>query len=165
MDSKWYWVQNHVTHIISIVRLNAAQQEESCDHSGELTDYCAVCGVEVDDRPGWGYCSGGGPDCGDLCPECKGKHSHNTYHVETLQRHPWADGGQTYENSFCGGLVVADCATWEEALERAKEVSRRTMVAYATERRPAEPGSSARPVVQFQAVRSSLDDLVEAEGK
>lgn len=85
----------------------------------------------------------------------------NTYHVETLERHPLPP--ETYENSFCGGQIVADCSSFEEAMERAKQVSRHRAVAYATERKPQESGSSARPLVRFQAVRSSLDEIVESK--
>ena len=40
-----------------------------------LPDHCSGCGAPVDERHGWTNCTGGGPECGDRCPEC-GPHTH-----------------------------------------------------------------------------------------
>lgn len=84
----------------------------------------------------------------------------NTFHVEILTRHPQPP--ETYESSFSGGTIVTDCRTFEMALVRAKDFSRRYAVAYATERRAPESGSIARPLVRFEAVRSGLDEMAAA---
>lgn len=38
----------------------------------ESGNFCGGCGQEVPDgaAEGWTFCAGGGPECGDRCPEC-----------------------------------------------------------------------------------------------
>lgn len=44
-----------------------------------IESFCAACGLQVPEGNalGWTYCSGGGPECGDLCPSCSRYHDHN----------------------------------------------------------------------------------------
>lgn len=55
--------------------LACAEGEDEEPGTASSVDHCGGCGCEVDERTGWTHCSGGGPECGDRCPDC-GTHKH-----------------------------------------------------------------------------------------
>jgi hypothetical protein len=89
--------------------------------------------------------------------------THTTYNVELLTSHPRTAAGETYDTTFHGGQIWKQFATWAEALAAAEHMLAKNdacTVVYVTERQREQPGSTAKPLVRWQCVRSRLDGVI-----
>jgi hypothetical protein len=63
----------------------AALEDEAAEVDGDDTGaHCGGCGImgpSDGDAPGWTHCTGGGPRCGDRCPDCTRPHGAGDDHA------------------------------------------------------------------------------------